>query len=219
MYVLQGKATTSGVVSLLTSMEDVMTTVVDRATGAPLRSVNVLDRSGLGTKTKKRVTETDFEGRGHLRIVDDKDGKTTKRTRSVPMDTFDPLSAMAWVRSLSLDVGERASAHVIDGKTLLRVDVVGRGSKDLDPLPSIATGLGIRAGDLKMLEGTLTRVDRYGHPRAGKRSYTFRAYVSDDDRQLLLAIETDMWLGVIRLVLARYDPPRQSASGSGSDAR
>ncbi|MCA9682307.1 MAG: DUF3108 domain-containing protein [Myxococcales bacterium] len=208
-YRIEGRAVTSGVVSLLTSMEDRMATMVDAGTGAVVSSVNTIDRSGLGTsKYKKRVTETDFEGRGYIRITDAQDARTTKMTRAVPRDTFDPLSAMAWVRSLDLAEGERATAHVLDGKTLMKVEVIGRGRAKLDPMPSVAQGLGVKAEDVVLLEGTLSRVDRYGVVREDKRKYSFRAYVTQDDRRLLLAIETDMWLGVLRLVLNRYDPPQ-----------
>lgn len=210
-YKIEGRAVTSGVVSLLTSMEDRMTTWVDAQTGAVVSSVNVIDRSGLGTsKYKKRVTETDFEGRGYIRLVDARDQKTTKMTRQVPRDTFDPLSAMAWVRSLNLGDGERAMAHVLDGRALLRVEVIGRGKSKLDPLPSVAQGLGVQPDDVYLLEGTLSRVDRFGVVRDDKRKFSFRAYVTQDERRLLLAIETDMWLGVLRLVLNRYDPPVES---------
>lgn len=210
-YRIEGRAVTSGVVSLLSSMEDRMITWVDAGTGAVMSSVNILERAGLGTsgKYKRRVTETEFEGRGYIRIVDAKDERTTKMTQQVPRDTFDPLSAMAWVRSLDLADGEMASAHVIDGKVLLKVEVIGRGRAKLDPLPSVAQGLGVKPDDVVLLEGTLSRVDRYGVVREDKRKYTFRAYMTQDERRLLLAIETDMWLGVLKLVLNRYDPPQQ----------
>ncbi|MFO7563688.1 MAG: DUF3108 domain-containing protein [Enhygromyxa sp.] len=215
-YRLEGRAVTSGVVSLLSSMEDRMITWVDAGTGAVVSSVNILERAGLGTsgKYKRRVTETDFEGRGHIRIVDARDQKTTKVTQQVPRDTFDPLSAMAWVRSLDLAEGEKATAHVLDGRILLKVEVVGRGRAKLDPLPSVAQGLGVKPDDVHLLEGTLSRVDRYGVVREDKRKFTFRAYLTQDERRLLLAIETDMWLGVLKLVLNRYDPPQGGGAGS-----
>ena len=211
---LEGRAVTSGVVSLLSSMEDKMITWVDAGTGAVMQSVNILERAGLRTsgKYKRRVTETDFEGRGYIRIVDAKDEKTTKMTQQVPRDTFDPLSAMAWVRSLDLGDGDVATAHVIDGKVLLKVEVIGRGRAKLDPMPSVAQGLGVKPDDVVLLEGTLSRVDHYGVVREDKRKFTFRAYMTRDERRLLLAIETDMWLGVLRLVLNRYDPPNGPAS-------
>ncbi|NVB40237.1 DUF3108 domain-containing protein [Pseudenhygromyxa sp. WMMC2535] len=210
LLTIEGRAVTSGVVSLLTSMEDRMTTQIDAGTGAVVSNVNVIDRSGLGTsKYKRRITETEFEGRGAIRITDAKDEKTTKVTFQVPRDTFDPLSAMAWVRSLDLDEGDRIQAHVLDGKVLLKVEVVGRGQGKLDPMPSVAQGLGVEQEDVRLLEGTLSRVDRWGVVREDKRKYSFRAYVTKDERRLLLAIETDMWLGVLRLVLNRYDPPNQ----------
>ena len=212
-FLLEGRAVTSGVISLLSSMEDQLSCWVDADSGAVITSVNILDRSGFGTagKFKKRVTETDFEGRGHIRIVDAKDAKATKITRQVPRDTFDPLSAMAWVRSLDLDDGETVSAHVLDGKALLKVEVRGRGRAKLDPLPSVAQGLGVRPDEVYLLEGTLSRVDRYGVAHEDTRKYSFRAYVTRDERRLLLAIETDMWLGVLKLVLNRYDPPHHGA--------
>jgi hypothetical protein len=208
---IEGRAVTSGVVSLLSSMEDVMSTWVDAESGAPVSSTNLIDRSGLGTsKYKKRTTVTEFEGRGYIRVTDTKDTKTTKMTRHVPRDTLDPMSAMAWVRALDLAEGERVSAHVLDGKVLLRLDVVGRGPAKLDPLPSVAVGLGVKPEDVRLLEGTLSWVDRHGVIREDQRTYQFRAYTTQDERRLLLAIETDMWLGVLKLVLNRYDPPISS---------
>ncbi len=209
MIRIDARAVTSGVVSLLSSMEDTMSTWVDAGTGAPVSSVNTIDRSGMGTsKYKKRTTTTEFEGRGYIRVIDTKDEtKTTKMTRQVPRDTLDPMSAMAWVRALDLADGERVSAHVLDGKVLLRLDVVGRGAAKLDPLPSVAVGLGVKPEDVRMVEGTLSWVDRHGVIRTDQRTYQFRAYTTQDERRLLLAIETDMWLGVLKLVLNRYDPP------------
>ncbi len=205
---IEGRAVTSGVVSLLTSMEDAMTTWLDAGSGATISNTNRIERSGLGTtKYKKRTTVTEFEGRGSVRVTDTKDVKTTKMTRQVPRDTLDPLAAMAWVRALDLAEGERVSAHVLDGKVLLRLDVVGRGPAKLDPLPSVAVGLGVKPEDVRLVEGTLSWVDRHGVVREDQRTYQFRAFTTQDERRLLLAIETDMWLGVLELVLNRYDPP------------
>jgi hypothetical protein len=209
MYRLEGQAVTSGVISLLASLEDRIITWIDAGDGAVISSTNILDRGGFGTgnKYKRRVTEIEFEGRGSIRITDAKDEKTTKMTRQVPRDTFDPLSAMAWVRSLDLEEGETVSAHAMDGKVLLKVEVIGRGMARLDPMPSVAQGLGVVPDKVRLLEGTLSWVDRHGVVREDLRKYSFRAYVTSDDRRLLLAIETDMWLGVLKLVLNRYDPP------------
>jgi hypothetical protein len=208
---LAGKATTSGIVSLLASVTDEMTSLVDAHTGAAVQNVNVVRRSGLMAEYKLRRTTIDFEGRGKIRVVDDKDGKTRKLGKVVPRDTLDPLGAMAWVRSLDLDEGERGAAHAMDGSVLLRVEVVGRGPVPLDPMPSIASGLRIAPQSVRLIEGTATRVDRFDVPLPGKRPYTFRAWVSDDDRAILLALESDMWLGVVRIVLAGYDPPARAA--------
>lgn len=206
---LEGKAATSGIVSLLTTVTDHMTSIVDGKSGAAIQNVNVVRRNGLMADYKVRTTTIDFEGRGHVRVVDDKDGKTRKLTKHVPTDTLDPLGAMAWVRSLDLEKGEKVRAHVLDGKVLLRLEVVGRGKATLENMPSVASGLGIDAKNVKLIEGTATRVDKYDVPIPEKRPYTFRAWISNDGRGLLLALETDMWLGVLRLQLSRYDPPQK----------
>jgi hypothetical protein len=185
-----------------------LVTYVDAKSGAALSSENILHYSGWAPrKYKHRVTAQTYEGRGQVRIVDTKDDRASKKLSRVPIDTFDPLSAMAWVRSLDLGNGEMATAHVLDGTILLKVEVIGRGRAKLDPMPSVAHGLGVKPEDVFLLEGTLSRVDRYGVVRDDKRKYSFRAYMTQDDRKLLLAIETDMWLGVLRLILNRYDPP------------
>ena len=114
---------------------------------------------------------------------------------------------MAWVRSLDLAEGERARSHVLDGKVLMRMEVVGRGPAKLDPMPGIVTALGVKPDEIRLLEGKLTRVDNFDVPLPGKRVYQFRAWLSSDERRLVLRLESDMWLGVIRLSLAAYDPP------------
>ena len=83
-------------------------------------------------------------------------------------------------------------------------------------MPSVASGLGIDPKNVKLIEGTATRVDKYDVPIPEKRAYAFRAWISNDGRGLLLTLETDMWLGVLRLQLSRYDPP-QSGDGPRAD--
>jgi hypothetical protein len=38
-----------------------------------------------------------------------------------------------------------------------------------------------------------------------------RAWISDDGRRIPLVLESDIWLGVVRLILTQYDPPQGSA--------
>ncbi len=186
MMRLYGKATTTGIVGMIATVTDEMVSIVDARTGASVENVNLVTQGGLLASYKRRDTITEYEGRGHVRIVDAKDGK---------------------IRQLALEDGERASTHTLDATALLRVEVIGRGLKRPDQVPSIAAGLGIGADQIRMVEGTLTRVDKYDQPIPGKRKFTFRAYLSADARNIPLLLESDLWLGVIRLSLARYDPP------------
>lgn len=204
---IEGRVVSTGVVSMLSTVTADVATWLDRRTGASVRNEMVIKRSGLGAAYKKRVTTTEYNGRGRAEIIDVIDGKVRKYLRNLPADTLDDLSIMAWVRSLSLAKDERAVAHVLDGKVLMRMEVVGRGQQTLDPMPGIVTALGVAPADIRLLEGTLTRVDEFDVPLPGKRVYNFRAWVTADDRRLVLRLESDMWLGVVRLSLAAYDPP------------
>ncbi len=204
---LRGHARTSGVVSLLAKVTDDLDTWLDPVTGAPLASRNVIHYDGLRLRYRHRVTDTDFYGRGALRIADRKDERATTKHMRVPRDTFDPLSAMAWVRSLRLSPGKGATAHVMDGLALLRVEVVSRGRQAPEELPPIARALGIAPSTIERIDGRLVRVDARDRPKPGARVYTLRAYLSTDARRLPLLMETDMWVGRLRLVLAQYDPP------------
>src|SRR5690606_7932129 len=112
-------------------------------------------------KYKQRITEQSYRGRGFVKIVDTKDGSAKTKTKPTPLDTFDPLSAMAWVRSLELEPGERAKAHAVDGTTLLRIEIESKGNKPMKDVPSIVHALELRPEDLLMIEGTLTHVDAY----------------------------------------------------------
>lgn len=213
---LQGYARTSGVVALLTTISYSLENIVDAKTAAPVSTTVEINREGLSSKYKHRVTETTYFGRGHAEIVDSKDGKETTSTRKTPVDTYDALSVMAWVRALKLADGETAKAYALDGRTLLRVDITSHGASRLEQMPTIGTALGIANDQVYELEGTITRVDRHGAAIPGRRTYALRVWISDDGRRIPLVLESDMWLGVIRLVLTQYDPP---LSKRGRDQR
>ncbi|GEM_PF-3097559 len=204
---LEGHASTSGVVSLLATITDHITTHVDATTGAPVTSVNRLERSGLPGRYRQRETTSMHEGRAQVRLIDIRDGETNEHLEQVPSDTFDALSIMAWVRFLELAPGERAKAHAIDGRALMRVEIVSRGPSRLQVVPSLTRALGLAADDVYMIEGTVTRVDKFDTPLPGRRTYTLRAWLSDDTRKIPLVLESDMWLGSIRLTLSSYHPP------------
>ncbi len=210
---LEGFAKTSGVVSLLTTLTYDITSWVDAVTGAPIEGQAITKRSSLG-KSRRRETSTAFAGRGQVEITDTRHAETTSSTtirRRIPGDTFDTLSIMAWVRALELAPGERARTHALDGKVLLRVDIVGKGPSRLEPMPSIGTALGIGVSDVYELEGSITRVDAFGVPLPGKKAYKMRAWISADGRRIPLVLESDIWLGVVRLILTQYDPPSAPA--------
>jgi hypothetical protein len=38
-----------------------------------------------------------------------------------------------------------------------------------------------------------------------------RVWVSSEGRRIPLMIESDLWLGVVRLILTQYDPPHDAA--------
>lgn len=212
MVRMEGNARTSGVVSLLATVTDEMVSYVDAHTGAAISSHNVLHYSGFAPrKYKHRDTLHAYEGRGQVRIVDTKDDKVKKKLHHVPNDTYDPLSVMAWVRSLRLEKGERAKAHVVDGLTLMRVEIVSHGRDRLDPVPSMVTALGLAADQVVRIEGTMTRVDEHGAAIPGKKAFSMRAWLSDDERRIPLVMESDLWVGAIRLVLSGYDPPTDPA--------
>jgi hypothetical protein len=59
------------------------------------------------------------------------------------------------------------------------------------------------------VEGVLTRVDNFDQPIPGKRVYELSAWISADERRIPLAMESDMWVGSLRLELSGYDPPRR----------
>lgn len=216
---LEGFAKTGGVVSLLTTLTYTIKSTIDADTGASITTYAETERTGLG-RDRYREVNTTFGGRGYVEIHDkrvaDKTREVTLRKR-IPVDTFDSLSVMAWVRALELPKGERARVYGLDGKVLLRIDVEGKGKTKLDPMPGIGTALGLRSDDVYELAGTITRVDRFGSPLPGKKVYKMRVWVSDDGRRIPLVLESDVWLGVVRLILTQYDPPQDDPAAGGDD--
>lgn len=205
---LEGSARTSGVVALLTTLVYDMATYVDATSGAPLESGSITKREGLPGAFKRRETATSFFGRGFVEISDKRDERVAAHRRRLPVDTFDALSIMAWVRSLELKAGEKAKAYGLDGTVLLRVDIIGKGPSRLEQMPPIGTSLGIAPDQVVQYEGVITRVDRHGAAIPGKKAYKLRVWLSSDGRRIPLVLESDIWLGVVRLLLTQYDPPR-----------
>ncbi|MFY0537437.1 DUF3108 domain-containing protein [Nannocystis pusilla] len=208
---LEGFARTSGVVALLTTLVYDMAAYVDAKTGAPLETGSITRREGLPGSYKRRETTTTFFGRGFVEIQDKRDERSATQRRRLPVDTFDPLSIMAWVRSLDLKPGEKVKAYGLDGTVLLRVDITGKGPVRFEgcrrsgrPWGSLPT----RCNN--------SRIDHPRRPLRGcnprKKSYKMRVWVSTDGRRIPLAVESDIWFGVVRLVLTQYDPPRPQTS-------
>jgi len=216
---LEGSARTSGVAALLTTIVYDMAAYLDAVTGAPLQTGSITRREGLSSTYRRREITTNFFGRGFVEIADDKDGKTTTSRRRLPVDTFDPLSIMAWVRSLDLEPGGKAKAYGLDGTTLLRVDITSRGAIRMTDLPPLAAALGIAPDQVLAYDGTITRVDRQGAAIPGKKAYKMRFWVSSEGRRIPLMIESDLWLGVVRLILTQYDPPHEVAAGRPAGPR
>ncbi len=216
---LHGFARTSGVVALLTTITYELEHFVDASTGAPVRTTARIKRDGLPGRYKRRETSSTYMGRGYVEIVDRRDDRTRRIERTIPVDTFDSLATMAWVRALDLEDGETAKIYALDGRTLLRVDITGRGLSPLESMPTIGTALGVDPAKVYELEGVITRVDSHGAAIPGKRTYSLRVWVSGDDRRIPLMLESDMWLGVIRLILNQYDPPDDKAEESAAPRR
>lgn len=211
---IEGHARTSGIVSLLATVTDDMVSLADARTGATVFSENVIVYGGwTPTGYKKRVTTAAYEGRGQVRIVDTKDDAARTHRKTTPIDTFDALGVMAWVRAQPLGPGSKVKAHVVDGTTLMRIEVEAAKGK-LERMPALARAIGIVQEDLVKITGTMTRVDAYDQPLAGKRVFTLRAWLSGDARRIPVVMESDMWVGALRLELASYDPPRDDGEST-----
>jgi len=216
---LEGSARTSGVAALLTTLVYDMAAILDAETGAPLQTGAITKREGMASTYKRRETVATFFGRGFVEIADDKDGKTAVARKRLPTDTFDPLSVMAWVRSLDLEPGAKAKAHALDGNVLLRVDITALGPTRTSAMPPLAAALGISQDQVVAYDGVITRVDRFGAAIPGKKAYKMRVWVSSEGRRIPLMIESDLWLGVVRLILTQYDPPHDSAGSRAPAAK
>jgi hypothetical protein len=75
----------------------------------------------------------------------------------------------------------------------------------------MAAALGLRPDDAIRIEGSITRVDEHGAAIPGKKAFTLRAWLSADERRIPLVMESDLWVGSIRLVISGYDPPSSAA--------
>jgi hypothetical protein len=181
-YYIAGEGRPTGLLARLYSAYYKADTLLDVYTLLPQRGSVYSDEGG-----RHRMQATRFEqakGKGTYEVTT---ATVVRKDLSVPSDTQDPLSALFFLRTLSLREGVKMSVPVVDSGTVYRVQIVIAGRE------TVQTSVGTR----QAWKLTPLVFDLDGKPVDEQLA----VWISDDAQRLPLRIDASLPVGRFSLVL------------------
>jgi hypothetical protein len=194
---LHADAESSGLLAVVKTLHDEVSTWIDADTGLPVRTVGSSNTSG-----KEVRAEVSFDHAAHRAQIEYSinQGPTQKTGRRLPPTaTYDPLGIILVLRGWDAPDGGRAIFHTLGGRTVWRTELVVDGrevrSTKLGKLPCVRM-----TGKSRRLSSALV-VDEKKKPRE------FTVWMSDDARRVPLEILAHTELGDLDVELTSYEAP------------
>lgn len=197
---VQSHAKTVGLASMVANVDDSFASLIDAATGRPLRWQ--CEEYASHSKNKEH-TEARFADRANDVVPVDfhlNDLPVTPEPQTVSMDdVWDFNAMMIELRSWQAAVGTAVDFEVFRSRYMWHGKMTFRGGRDI-----IHTEL----GDLPAhrLDGHVYKLDRADHKVAGDDERDFSVWISDDDGRVPLKITAKTDYGDVILSLTSYDP-------------
>lgn len=189
----RSRAVSTGIVGLLKTVTDEVTTWIDVDTGKP--TYHRTDTT-IGSKDTEGV-EIRFAAK-QFDVLEWENGKKQRKTQVLPTEVpaYDLTSAMMSLRGWKGAKGDRATLHVLRSTLFWQTHVEYAGPD------SVKTKLGRFAA--VRVDGVSRRIQRNGELEPDKEARYFSMWFTDDDLRLpiLIAAKTDY--GDIRMELVEY---------------
>ena len=182
------QAASTGVVSRLYSVND---TLISRFANGAMCSQFLLKTLHEGTR--HRSIRIDFQKERQMAVLEESDpnqGRLVRQTEnSIPECAYDLVSALFYVRSLPLEVGQTFQVPVNDGSKTLPVQVEVQAEEE------VRTGV----GDFPAIRVEPTVVGRYLFRGRGRGR--LHVWFSDDPQRLPVQIRARLSVGTVTAVL------------------
>lgn len=194
--VVKSRAATAGAASLVKQISDESTTVIDVATGHPIK-VDMVAVNGA----KKATAAVTFDGTVATVTYQRSEEARTQKLRFDAKTTVlhDMHTAMAAIRGWRAAPGTVRTVHLIGGRRIWKIDMKYIGEETI----------GSKVGNRRaiVLEGTSFRARRDLTAEPGKATRTFRVWLSDDADRVPLKCSASTELGDIVMDLVEYARP------------
>jgi hypothetical protein len=206
VYPLQAQAKTSGLVSVLGSLDGRMLSYVSPDDAQPVRMVNrfitesLLSPKRLAREDAAFSPDAQVAGRLHYRVGDDVSTRPVK-LKATGDDLVDVLSVIYYMRSRAMNAGDRYCFEIYHRRRLWRVEGQVGGTK------MIRSPFATRRA--RQIAGVIELVGA----RPGQEPRGVVAWVSDDDDRLPLLVETPDRFGKLDVRLATWIPGRKLKRG------
>lgn len=191
---IRGLGETVPFISTFSRMREDVTTRMALADGSPIVQLAVREMPG-----KDRRLETRFEGADQVEQTVTFAGRTEEHKRSIPGPRLEAITLLYGLRSLPLPKGRRMSLTVVNGTSLMQVDlrVKGRERVFLDGKPH----------DAIRIDGHGQKVHDDRRPVAGSPPRRVSLWLSADRRRVPLKLWGETALGDLEAVLTSYKAP------------
>jgi hypothetical protein len=203
---LHADAESSGLLAVVKTVHDEVSTWVDASTGLPLRTVGDSNTSG-----KEMHAEVSFDHAAHRAQIAYQIASGPKQTtgRRLPEGgTYDPIGIILVLRGWDAADGARAIFHTLGGRTVWRSELVVEGREIRE------TRLG-KVSCIRM-RGTSRRMSSALVVDEKKPAREFTVWMTDDARRVPLEIIAKTELGDVVVKLTSYESPPPAATARAS---
>jgi hypothetical protein len=198
--VVQAQAKSSGLASLVASIDDQFTSWIDVKTGRP-RRFEVYEHVSRDSSDRDHVV-VDFAARANNAVpvrygLNDEPLKVLQQPVTLP-DVWDYNAFLMGIRGWEGDPGSTTNLEVFRSRYLWRMQIT------LGKKGQLVTEL----GELPVLrfDAKTTKMDRNGQKWVGQEDRTFTLWISDDHDRVPLKLDATTDLGSISMDIVDYQP-------------
>ncbi len=200
VVMVSAQARTSGLFAAIKRLEDDITSWVDAATGAPVRTESETNLDGKRRITHASFSETHATMRTWAPASRAEGAPMRESNRRLPLrqTTHDAMSSLLMIRGWDAADGARGRFFTLGGRQLWSTVLSVEAREEIDG------PLGLRR--CIRIGGVSTRVDARGVPQPGKKQRTFVVWLSDDERRVPVRIVATTEYGDVVASAESYDP-------------
>jgi len=183
------QADSTGIVSKLYKVEDIFRSTFDDGTYCSEHLQKLIHEG-----SRHRDIRIDFQKQRRMAAIREMDLANNRLVRQaenpIPACTFDVVSALYYVRTLTLEVGKTFQVPVNDGSRTILIDVDVQGKEEVKTPAGVFQTIRVEP---QVFGGTLF-----------KRSGRMQLWLTDDATHRLVQVKAKLFIGAISAVLTKF---------------